>query len=161
MAKSFSNSVALNFISSAQQKEAQAAADPKPVATEKPAKPAKVEKKAAAKSETPKAPKAKVKSPKSVRTEVAEKQEKPVVAEKPVKPAKPTKPAKPAKAEKVTPKTPDLPMLNLNIPVVERKSARVQFLLKPSLVEKLKNIATAKNTSVNDLVNVILETVLK
>ena len=135
MAKSFSNSVALNFISSAQQKEAQGTA-----------------------TETPKAPKSKVKDTKVTKTEVAAKQEKPVTAEKT---AKPTKPAKPAKAEKPTPKTPDFPMLNLNIPVVERKSTRIQLLIKPSLVEKLKAIAKAKNTSVNDLVNVILETVLK
>lgn len=135
MAKSFSNSVALNFISSAQQKEAQGTA-----------------------TETPKAPKSKVKDTKVTKAEVAAKQEKPVTAEKT---AKPTKPAKPAKAEKPTPKTPDFPMLNLNIPVVERKSTRVQLLIKPSLVEKLKSIAKSKNTSVNDLVNVILETVLK
>ena len=135
MAKSFSNSVALNFISSAQQKEAQGTA-----------------------TETPKTPKSKVKDTKVTKAEVAAKQEKPVTAEKT---AKPTKPAKPAKAEKPTPKTPDLPMLNLNIPVVERKSTRIQLLIKPSLVEKLKAIAKAKNTSVNDLVNVILETVLK
>lgn len=159
MAKSFSNSVALNFISSAQQKEAQGTAtETKPVVAEKTAKPAKAEKKTAAKTEPSKAPKSKVKDTKVTKAEVAAKQEKPVAAEKT---AKPTKPAKPAKAEKPTPKTPDLPMLNLNIPVVERKSTRIQLLIKPSLVEKLKAIAKTKNTSVNDLVNVILETVLK
>lgn len=144
MAKSFSNAVALNFISSAQTPEKQTATEQKPAVAVKPAKPAKAEKKPVDKAETAKAakaPKSTAKSQKSV--------------------AKTTKVETVAKQEKVTPQTPDLPMLNLNIPVVERKSTRVQLLIKPSLVEKLKAIAKAKNTSVNDLVNVILETVLK
>ena len=149
MAKSFSNSVALNFISSAQQKEAQAEATENKTTAAKSAKPAKEENKTAAKAETPKKVKEPKTTAKTVKTETSAKTQKLV------------KPAKPAKAEKVTPQTPDLPMLNLNIPVVERKSTRVQLLIKPSLVEKLKAIAKTKNTSVNDLVNVILETVLK
>ena len=156
MAKSFSNAVALNFISSAQTPENQTATEQKPAAAVKPAKQAKAEKKPVDKAETAKAtkaPKSTAKNQKSVakttKVETVAKQEKPI------------KPVKPAKKEKVTPQTPDLPMLNLNIPVVERKSTRIQLLIKPSLVEKLKAIAKAKNTSVNDLVNVILETVLK
>lgn len=159
MAKSFSNAVALNFISSAQTPEKQTATEQKPAVAVKPAKPAKAEKKPVDKAETAetakaaKAPKSTAKSQKSVakttKVETVAKQEKPI------------KPVKPAKKEEVTPQTPDFPMLNLNIPVVERKSTRVQLLIKPSLVEKLKSIAKSKNTSVNDLVNVILETVLK
>lgn len=137
MAKSFSNSVALNFISSAQQKETQQAAETQ-ASTQKTTN---EEKKIVTKVKTSKTPKSKVKESKTT--------------------AKTVKKENHTKQEKPTPQTPDLPMLNLNIPVVERKSTRVQLLIKPSLVEKLKAIAKAKNTSVNDLVNVILETVLK
>ena len=42
----------------------------------------------------------------------------------------------------------------------ERKSARLQLLLKPSTLEKLRTVSKEKNTSVNDLVNMILEKVL-
>lgn len=150
--KSFTNNPALNFISSAQpQQEKQPEVKQKEVK----AKQAKTATKPT-KEKTDAKPEA----------EKITKPEQPIptlfdIPVAPEKTAKTTKPAKPAKAEKPTPKTPDLPMLNLNIPVVERKSTRIQLLIKPSLVEKLKAIAKAKNTSVNDLVNVILETVLK
>ena len=44
---------------------------------------------------------------------------------------------------------------------VETRSKRVQYLLTPSTVAKLKAKATAQGRSVNDLVNEILEAALK
>ena len=43
----------------------------------------------------------------------------------------------------------------------ETKSRRLQLLIKPSTAEKLKRIATRAGTSVNDLINSILEEALK
>lgn len=40
---------------------------------------------------------------------------------------------------------------------IETKSRRLQLLLKPSIFKKLKQTADKKHTSVNDLVNSILE----
>lgn len=40
---------------------------------------------------------------------------------------------------------------------VETKSKRVQLLVKPSTVEKLRARATAEGRSLNDLINSILE----
>jgi len=39
----------------------------------------------------------------------------------------------------------------------EKKSERSEFLLRPSTKEALKEIAKAQDTTVNDLVNVILQ----
>ena len=82
MAKSFSNSVALNFISSAQQKEAQAEATENKTTAAKSAKPAKEENKTAAKAETPKKVKEPKTTAKTVKTETSAK------TQKLVKPAK-------------------------------------------------------------------------
>jgi len=40
--------------------------------------------------------------------------------------------------------------------MVETKSKRLQLLVQPSLHRKLKAIATAKQTSLNDLIHTIL-----
>ena len=93
----------------------------------------------------------------------------PEVKEKEVKtkPAKPaTKPAKEKPAAKPEEKTtkPEQPIQTLfDIPIapVERKSVRLYLLVKPSTLDKLKMLAKTKNTSVNELANVIFETVLK
>ena len=93
-------------------------------------------------------------------------EEQPEVKEKEVK----TKPAKTAKEKPVakpeTEKTtkPEQPIQTLfDIPIapVERKSVRLYLLVKPSTLDKLKMLAKTKNTSVNELANVIFETVLK
>ena len=94
--------------------------------------------------------------------------------EKPVKQAEPkAKPAKESKKEKekealveapkpqkpVKTSKPKQQFLDIITPA-ERKSARLQLLLKPSTLEKLRVASKEKNTSVNDLVNMILEKVL-
>lgn len=48
----------------------------------------------------------------------------------------------------------------LNPLYVETKSKRLQLLIQPSLHEKLKKKAQAEGTSVNDLVNSILQDAL-
>lgn len=48
----------------------------------------------------------------------------------------------------------------LNPLYVEKKSKRLQLLIQPSLHEKLKKKAQAEGTSVNDLVNGILQDAL-
>lgn len=96
-------------------------------------------------------------------------EEQPEVKEKEVKtkPAKPaTNPAKEKPAAKPEEKTtkPEQPIQTLfDIPIapVERKSVRLYLLVKPSTLDKLKMLAKTKNTSVNELANVIFETVLK
>ena len=99
------------------------------------------------------------------------KQEKqPEVKPKEVK-AKPAKPAtNPAKekpiakpeAEKITkPEEPIQTLFDIPVAKVERKSERLQLLVRPSILDKLKMVAKTKNTSVNELANVIFETVLK
>jgi predicted HicB family RNase H-like nuclease len=40
---------------------------------------------------------------------------------------------------------------------IETKSKRIQILMQPSLHNKLKTIATQKETSLNDLIHTILE----
>lgn len=96
-------------------------------------------------------------------------EEQPEVKQKEVK-AKPaktaTKPAKEKPAAKPEEKTtkPEQPIQTLfDIPIapVERKSVRLYLLVKPSTLDKLKMLAKTKNTSVNELANVIFETVLK
>lgn len=42
----------------------------------------------------------------------------------------------------------------------ELKTKRVQFVFKPSLYEKLKAVAKENNTSVNDYVHQLLESIL-
>lgn len=65
---------------------------------------------------------------------------------------------KPQKEEKITPKKDELPKGYKISPVyIETKSRRLQLLLKPSIFKKLKQTADKKHTSVNDLVNSILE----
>lgn len=44
---------------------------------------------------------------------------------------------------------------------IERKSKRAQFLLKPSLFNKLKEDAEKNGTTANNLINTILETYFK
>lgn len=44
---------------------------------------------------------------------------------------------------------------------IETKSKRLQLLVQPSLLEKLKNRAKSEGRSVNDLVHSILEQALK
>jgi len=46
---------------------------------------------------------------------------------------------------------------HLNPLYIENKSRRLQLLVKPSTVEKLRARAKAEGTSVNDIVNTILE----
>jgi predicted HicB family RNase H-like nuclease len=48
----------------------------------------------------------------------------------------------------------------LNPLYIETKSKRLQLLIQPSLHEKLKARATADGTSVNDIVNTILQDAL-
>lgn len=89
-------------------------------------------------------------------------EEQPEVKEKEVKtkPAKPaTKPAKEKLAAK--PEQPIQTLFDIPIAPVERKSVRLYLLVKPSTLDKLKMLAKTKNTSVNELANVIFETVLK
>lgn len=65
---------------------------------------------------------------------------------------------KTVKEEKITPKKDELPQGYKISPVyIETKSRRLQLLLKPSIFKKLKQTADKKHTSVNDLVNSILE----
>lgn len=65
---------------------------------------------------------------------------------------------KTVKEEKITPKKEELPKGYKISPVyIETKSRRLQLLLKPSIFKKLKQTADKKHTSVNDLVNSILE----
>lgn len=65
---------------------------------------------------------------------------------------------KPQKEEKIAPKKEELPKGYKISPVyIETKSRRLQLLLKPSIFKKLKQTADKKRTSVNDLVNSILE----
>ena len=52
-------------------------------------------------------------------------------------------------------------LFDIPIAPVERKSVRLYLLVKPSTLDKLKMLAKTKNTSVNELANVIFETVLK
>lgn len=60
--------------------------------------------------------------------------------------------------EKINPKKDELPKGYKISPVyIETKSRRLQLLLKPSIFKKLKQTADKKHTSVNDLVNSILE----
>lgn len=64
----------------------------------------------------------------------------------------------PQKEEKIAPKKEELPKGYKISPVyIETKSRRLQLLLKPSIFKKLKQTADKKHTSVNDLVNSILE----
>lgn len=88
-------------------------------------------------------------------------EEQPEVKQKEVK-TKPAKPTTKPEAEKT--KKPEQPIQTLfDIPIapVERKSVRLYLLVKPSTLDKLKMLAKTKNTSVNELANVIFETVLK
>lgn len=70
----------------------------------------------------------------------------------------------PAKEETVAPapapaKAPE--GYKLNPIYVETKSKRLQLLVQPSLLEKLKDRAKAEGRSVNDLVHTILEEALR
>lgn len=70
-----------------------------------------------------------------------------------------TKPAE-KPAETVAPaKAPE--GYHLNPLYIENKSRRLQLLAKPSTVEKLRARAKRENTSVNDIVNTILEEALR
>lgn len=66
--------------------------------------------------------------------------------------------AEPATAP-ATKKTPE--GYKLNPLYVETKSKRLQLLLQPSLLEKLRETAKAEGRSVNDLVHSILEEALR
>lgn len=73
-----------------------------------------------------------------------------------------SKPAeKPAEAEQEAPKGKAPEGYHLNPLYVENKSRRLQLLVKPSTVEKLKARAKQDGTSVNDIVNTILEDALR
>lgn len=50
---------------------------------------------------------------------------------------------------------------HINPLYIENKSRRLQLLVKPSIVDKLKERAKRENTSVNDLVNILLEEALR
>ena len=60
-----------------------------------------------------------------------------------------------------TPQQPKQPLFYKQENPVETKSARLQLLVRPSILDKLKMVAKTKNTSVNELANVIFETFLK
>lgn len=47
----------------------------------------------------------------------------------------------------------------LNPYLIEKKSRRLQLLIKPSLYEKVKERATEAGTSINDYINTTLENV--
>ena len=65
-----------------------------------------------------------------------------------------------APAETVTPaKAPE--GYHLNPLYIENKSKRLQLLVKPSTIEKLKAKAQRENRSVNDIVNTVLEEALR
>lgn len=87
------------------------------------------------------------------------------VKAKPAKTAtKPTKekPAAKPEAEKITKsEQPIQTLFDIQVKPVERKSERLQLLVRPSILDKLKMVAKTKNTSVNELANVIFETFLK
>lgn len=97
-------------------------------------------------------------------------EEQPEVKQKEVK-AKPAKTAtkttkekpvaKPETEKTTKPEQPIQTLFDIPIAPVERKSVRLYLLVKPSTLDKLKMLAKTKNTSVNELANVIFETVLK
>ena len=52
-------------------------------------------------------------------------------------------------------------LIDLHLDQLETKSKRLQLLIQPSLLDKLKGKAKAEGRSVNDLVHSILEEALK
>lgn len=52
-------------------------------------------------------------------------------------------------------------LIELHLDHLETKSKRLQLLIQPSLLDKLKGKAKAEGRSVNDLVHSILEEALK
>ena len=83
------------------------------------------------------------------------------VKTKPTKTAKEKPVAKPETEKTTKPEQPIQTLFDIPIAPVERKSVRLYLLVKPSTLDKLKMLAKTKNTSVNELANVIFETVLK
>ena len=73
--------------------------------------------------------------------------------------SKPQEAEAPAPAQETTGKAPD--GYHINPLYVENKSRRLQLLMKPSIVDKLKAKAQRENRSVNDIVNTILEEALR
>ena len=93
--------------------------------------------------------------------EVKQKEVKAKPAETATKPVKEKPVAKP-ETEKITkPEQPIQTLFDIQVKPVERKSERLQLLVRPSILDKLKMVAKTKNTSVNELANVIFETFLK
>lgn len=74
---------------------------------------------------------------------------------------KPITTVSPKPEEENKPKQGLLPYFLLNFAPHERKSLRVNLLMKPSLVAKLKEVSASQFTSMNDLISKILEEVLK
>ena len=55
----------------------------------------------------------------------------------------------------------DLNQMSFKKPKEEAKDKRFSLLIKPSLYNRLKDLAEKKGTSVNNVINVILESVLE
>ena len=55
----------------------------------------------------------------------------------------------------------DLNQMSFKKPKEEAKDKRFSLLIKPSLYNRLKDLAEEKGTSVNNVINVILESVLE
>ena len=55
----------------------------------------------------------------------------------------------------------DLNQMNFKKPKEELKDKRFSLLIKPSLYNRLKDLAAEQDTSVNNVINVILESVLE
>ena len=69
-----------------------------------------------------------------------------------------TKPAQPAQTEKLQGTAPKAPEgFKPNYLYIETRSKRLQLLVQPSLLEKLKAKAQSEGRSVNDVVHLILE----
>ena len=69
--------------------------------------------------------------------------------------------AKEPSVEPVKKNQSDLNQMKFKKPKEELKDKRFSLLIKPSLYNRLKDLAEEKGTSVNNVINVILESVLE
>lgn len=70
-------------------------------------------------------------------------------------------PEKKPSGEPVKKNQSDLNQMNFRKPKEELKDKRFSLLVKPSLYNRLKDLAAEQDTSVNNVINVILESVLE
>ncbi len=71
-------------------------------------------------------------------------------------------PAEETAEREIAPRTEDAPEgYKVNPLYIEKRSKRLQLLVQPSLLDKLKGKAKAEGRSVNDLVHSILEEALR